>query len=124
MQARRTRAWQHGAGTHVQAVLLVLATPPATATARCTAGSASSASAAWLAAVAATLCDSPRAAVLLASSADLVAAGAAAGMVAVAVPRKMAYAASYPAAAAKFEALGPGYATWQKLCSLYSARQQ
>jgi len=45
-------------------------------------------------------------------------------MVAVAIPRKLAYAASYPAAAAKFEGLGAGYATWQKLSSLWVRQQQ
>jgi hypothetical protein len=36
----------------------------------------------------------------------------------------MTYAASYPAAAAKFEGFGPGYATWQKLCGVWRQQQQ
>jgi beta-phosphoglucomutase-like phosphatase (HAD superfamily) len=58
----------------------------------------------------------------IAASSDLVNAAAAAGMVPVAVPRKMAGAASYPAAAAKFDGFGPGGgATWNRLAALLPA---
>lgn len=88
-------------------------------------GSSQSAnSTALLAAVAATL-DVPASRCLaIASSSDIINAAAATGMVAIAVPRKMAYAASYPRAAAKFEAFGPGYATFARLQSLMSAAVQ
>ncbi|KAF6266342.1 hypothetical protein COO60DRAFT_447975 [Scenedesmus sp. NREL 46B-D3] len=82
------------------------------------------ASAAWLAAVAATLGVPAASCVAVGSSSSLINAAAAAGIPAVAVPRKMAYAASYPAAAAKFESFGPGYATWQKLCGVWRQQQQ
>jgi beta-phosphoglucomutase-like phosphatase (HAD superfamily) len=87
-------------------------------------GSASPISPQWLAAVAATLGVPISSCLTVASSNDLVNAASAAGMVAVAIPRKLAYAASYPAAAAKFEGLGAGYATWQKLSSLWVRQQQ
>jgi hypothetical protein len=60
----------------------------------------------------------------IASSSDLINAAAAAGMVAVAIPRKTAYSASYPAAAAKFEGFGPGYATFGRLQALLQATAQ
>jgi beta-phosphoglucomutase-like phosphatase (HAD superfamily) len=56
--------------------------------------------------------------IAVASSSDIINAAAAAGMVPVALPRKMAYAASYPAAAAKFECWGPGAATFNRLLTL------
>jgi beta-phosphoglucomutase-like phosphatase (HAD superfamily) len=85
------------------------------------AGASQAANRALMAAVAATL-DVPASRCLaLASSSDLVNSAAAAGMVAVAIPRKMAYSASYPAAVAKFEGFGPGYATFGRLQSLLQA---
>ncbi|KAF8057897.1 hypothetical protein HT031_005843 [Scenedesmus sp. PABB004] len=69
------------------------------------AGSSPAASPAWLAAVAATLGVPVRDTVVVASGGALVSAAAAAGMVAVAVPRSMAAAATYPGAAARFEAM-------------------
>jgi beta-phosphoglucomutase-like phosphatase (HAD superfamily) len=90
------------------------------------AGTSQAANTALLAAVAATLDVPARCCMVIASSNDLVNAAAAAGMVAVAIPRKMAYSASYPAAVAKFEGFGPGYATFGRLQSLLqqSAGQQ
>lgn len=87
-------------------------------------GTPKTTSAAWLAAVAATLGVPASSCITVASSSDLINAAVAAGMLPVAVPRKMAYAASYPAAAAKFEAFGPGYATWQKLVGVWQRQQQ
>lgn len=72
----------------------------------------------WLAAVAATLGAPVPRCVVVASSGALVSAAAQAGMVAVAMPRRGALAASYPDAAAKFEGWGPGYATWPRLQGL------
>lgn len=79
---------------------------------------------ALLAAVAATL-DVPAARCMtIASSSELINAAAAAGMVPVAIPRKMAYSASYPAAVAKFEGFGPGAATFNRLQALLQAAAQ
>ncbi|GBF91601.1 hypothetical protein Rsub_04341 [Raphidocelis subcapitata] len=72
----------------------------------------------WLAAVAATLGVPAARCIVVGSSGALVSAAAAAGMVAVALPRQAALAASYPDAAAKFEGWGPGYATWPRLAGL------
>lgn len=78
---------------------------------------------AWLSAVAATLGAPSSGCVLVASSGELIAAGTAAGMLALAVPRKMAGAASYPTAAAKFECgFGPGAATWRKASAVWATR--
>ena len=72
-------------------------------------------SAAWLAAVAATLGVPAARCLVLASSGSLVAAAREAGMVPIAIPRQGAAWAAYDAAAAKFEGFGPGYATWPRL---------
>jgi hypothetical protein len=56
---------------------------------------------------------------VLASSGNVIAvAGAAAGMMAVAVLRAAATSATYPEAKAKFEGYGPGYATLPRLAAL------
>jgi len=72
-------------------------------------------SAEWLAAVAATLGVPAARCLCVASSGSVVTAAAQAGMTAVAMPRQGALAATYEAAAAKFEGFGPGYATWARL---------
>jgi beta-phosphoglucomutase-like phosphatase (HAD superfamily) len=54
----------------------------------------------------------------VAATPGTVRAAAAAGMVAVAVPRQAAFDVSFDEAAAKFEAFGPGYLTWPRLRAL------
>lgn len=77
---------------------------------------------AWLAAVAQLLQTPIDRCIVAAANGPTVRAAAAAGAVAVAVPRKLAYAAAYPEARAKFEGFGPGYATWGRLASLMPVR--
>lgn len=90
----------------------------------CPAGASQANNTALLAAVAATLDVPASRCLVIASSSDLINAATAAGMVAIAMPRKMAYSASYPAAAAKFEGFGPGAATFGRLQSLLQAAAQ
>ena len=51
-------------------------------------------------------------------------AGADAGMMAVAVPRRLALQGTYPGVAAKVEGYGPGYCTWGRLRSMLKARSE
>jgi beta-phosphoglucomutase-like phosphatase (HAD superfamily) len=85
------------------------------------AGASQASNTALLAAIAATLDVPASRCIAIAASSDLINAAAAAGMVPVAIPRRMAFSASYPAAAAKFEGFGPGAATLGRLQSLLQA---
>jgi len=76
---------------------------------------------AFLAAAAALLGASPARCACVAATAATVRAAAAAGMVSVAVPRQGAFDVSFPEAAAKFEAYGPGYLTWPRLAAMVEA---
>lgn len=129
LSAAATRMKQKGAQEFVERLSAALAGKDAAVQVQIDpllqqAGSTQSATVALLAAVAATL-DVPAARCMtIASSSELINAAAAAGMVPVAIPRKMAYSASYPAAAAKFEGFGPGAATFNRLQALLQAAAQ
>lgn len=75
----------------------------------------------FLAAVAASLGVRLAACLLVASSIGVVQAGSGAGIVTVAVPRRMALQGTFPGTAAKFEGYGPGCATWPRLRGLLNA---
>jgi beta-phosphoglucomutase-like phosphatase (HAD superfamily) len=82
---------------------------------------AASVSPAFFSAAATLLGVSPKRCACVAATAGTVRAAAAAGMVAVAVPRQAAFDASFPEAHAKFEAFGPGYLTWARLAAMVEA---
>jgi hypothetical protein len=60
---------------------------------------------------------------VLGSTAQLVQAAAAAGAVAVAIPRKLSEQATFPSARAKMDGFGAGAATWRRLSSLLPEQQ-
>lgn len=84
----------------------------------CPAGGCGSISRAWMEAVAMMLSVPAAQCLVLAANGSTIQAAAGAGMVAVAVPRRLAAAATFPGAKAKFEGYGPGLCTWKRLASL------
>lgn len=81
-------------------------------------------SAEFLAALAAALGVRMANCLLLASSLGVAQAGCTAGMLTIAIPRKMALQGSFPGVAAKMDGYGTGAATWPRLRSLLGSNVQ
>ncbi|GAX78053.1 hypothetical protein CEUSTIGMA_g5495.t1 [Chlamydomonas eustigma] len=76
-----------------------------------------------IAALAATLGVRISKSILIAANLGVTQAGCSAGLMTVAVPRKLALQGTYPGVVAKVEGYGAGYATWNRLSSMLKSKQ-